>query len=633
MKRSSTALACTAALSVCVLATSAGPAAGAAAPPDARARALGHGQALLGDRAAVAGSADDGYAVRDVVVDPDGTEHVRYARSYRGLPVLGGDLVVHADAAGRLRGVSRTQRAPLALSTAAATTAAQARAAALAAFPGTGAVAGEPALVVTTRTPQARLAWAVTVTGTSPTGDPSELRQVLDAADVRVLESIEGIHTAKPAPPSVGTNAAATGRTLYVGSVPLTTTLSSGTYSLKDATRGGATTSDLQGRTSGAGTLVTSSTATFGDGTTRSRASAAADAAYGVAQTWDYFRTTHGRNGIAGDGRGAPSRVHYGQAYNNAFWSDSCFCMTFGDGDGVQFNPLVSLDVAGHEMTHGVTSRTANLTYAGESGGLNEGTSDIFGTMVEFRAGGTADVPDYDIGEEIVPTGDAPLRYMAQPSRDGASVDCWYAGVGNLDVHYSSGVANHAFFLMAQGSSSAYGASPTCGAPAVTGIGNDAAAKVWYRALTAVHDVEHRLPRRPGRHPPRRRRPVRGEQPAVRRGRRRLGRRRGRLNGLPPAAVAPRRPGAPTGLAPSRFSPPAGREATLPAAGAPSPLREVVQQRRRLLLTAVPGGAPGQPPPGRVGVQRGQAEPALPRALRDAAGSAPWPAARPPWWS
>ena len=81
---------------------------------------------------------------------------------------------------------------------------------------------------------------------------------------------------------------------------------------------------------------------------------------------------------------GSYNRVHYGNGYVNAFWDGTK--MTYGDGDGVDFGPLVSLDVAGHEMSHGVTENTADLTYSGESGGLNEATSDIFGTMVEFYA-------------------------------------------------------------------------------------------------------------------------------------------------------------------------------------------------------------------------------------------------------
>jgi Zn-dependent metalloprotease len=166
--------------------------------------------------------------------------------------------------------------------------------------------------------------------------------------------------------------------------------------------------------------------------------------------------------------------------------------MTFGDGGG-SYYPLVNLDVAGHEMSHGVTSRTADLTYSGESGGLNEATSDIFGTMVEWYEDNANDTPDYLIGEEIYvnnPAGTKALRYMFKPSLDGASPDCYSSGIGNLDVHYSSGVANHAFYLMAEGATTPAGFSVTpaqlvCnGNTAAGGIGRDAAQKVWYRALT-----------------------------------------------------------------------------------------------------------------------------------------------------
>ena len=127
--------------------------------------------------------------------------------------------------------------------------------------------------------------------------------------------------------------------------------------------------------------------------------------------------------------------------------------MTYGDGDG-NVSPLVALDVAGHEMSHGVTAahRRAS-TYSGESGGLNEATSDIFGTMVEFYADNAERRGRLPIGEKIDINGNGtPLRYMDKPSKDGSSADCWSAGVGNLDVHYSSGVANHFFYLLAEGS-------------------------------------------------------------------------------------------------------------------------------------------------------------------------------------
>ena len=175
-------------------------------------------------------------------------------------------------------------------------------------------------------------------------------------------------------------------------------------------------------------------------------------------------------------------RDSYGSKYNNAFWTDSCFCMTYGDGDGATFSPLTAIDVAGHEMTHGVTSRTARLVYSGESGGLNEATSDIFGSMVEFYAASASDPGDYLIGEKIYTpktSGDA-LRYMANPSKDGKSANCWSSAVAGLDVHHSSGVGNHFFYLLAEGSTG----STTCNNTTLTGIGRSAAEKIWYRALT-----------------------------------------------------------------------------------------------------------------------------------------------------
>jgi Zn-dependent metalloprotease len=243
----------------------------------------------------------------------------------------------------------------------------------------------------------------------------------------------------------------------------------------------------LFGYNCAAGTLFTSPDTSFGNGTTSSRESAAVDAQYGTNVTWDYFKNVHARNGIFGNGSGSFNRVHYGQNYVNAFWDGTK--MTYGDGDGVNYGPLTSLDVAGHEMTHGVTENTANLTYSGESGGLNESTSDIFGTLVEFYAANGNDAGDYLIGEEFDLKDHVGFRRMDRPSSDGSSYDCWSSGVGNADVHYSSGVGNHFFYLLAEGSGAktiggvAHN-SPTCNGSTVTGIGRDAAGKIWYRALS-----------------------------------------------------------------------------------------------------------------------------------------------------
>ena len=124
-----------------------------------------------------------------------------------------------------------------------------------------------------------------------------------------------------------------------------------------------------------------------------------------------------------------------------------------------------------------------------ESGGLNETTSDIFGTAVEWYANTAADVPDYLIGEKININGNGtPLRYMDRPSKYGRSADCWSKSVGRLNVHYSSGPLNHWFYLGCEGSGTkvvngvTY-TSPTCNG-SVTGVGHSVAERVWYRTLT-----------------------------------------------------------------------------------------------------------------------------------------------------
>jgi Zn-dependent metalloprotease len=322
------------------------------------------------------------------------------------------------------------------------------------------------------------LAWEVVMEGGGKDGTPREGHYLVDARSGTIRDSWDGIETSA---------ATGTGHSFFNGTVTLTTDLNGSTYSLRDGSRGNQFTTDMNNGTTGNGTLFTDADNAWGDGTLASRQTVAVDAQYGTAQTWDYYVEVHGRNGIANDGVGAFNRVHYSSGYNNAFWSDSCFCMTYGDGDGVTFNPFDSLDVAGHEMSHGVTSRTANLRYSGESGGLNEGTSDIFGTMVEFFAGNPSETPDYLIGERLYKSGNRALRYMYRPSKDGNSADCWSRRVKSLDVHFSSGVANHFFFMLAEGSgvnayTDATGA-PTCNGSSLTGIGRSAAERIWYRAL------------------------------------------------------------------------------------------------------------------------------------------------------
>ena len=463
--------------------TLAGAPALAAAPsePAARAmesRALSHIASFPGYTMHQAGHS---YAMTDAQVDDDGAQHVRMARSFRGLPVIGGDLVVHTDRNGNFRDATHTMTRLINLPRISNLSGGRAIQAALAVHAGsTRGIA--PEMVVYARGDTPVLAWDVRVFGVQADGTPSEQHVIIDAFSSNVLERWDDIHTAA---------AAGSGKSLYSGSVALTTDLVGGSFYLRDPSRGGNYTINLNNGTSG-GSVFTDADNIWGNGLVSSSQSAAVDAQYGTAVTWDYFKNVHGRNGIANNGTGAYSRVHYSSRYNNAFWSDSCFCMTYGDGDGTSFTPLVSLDVAGHEMTHGVTSRTARLVYSGESGGLNEGTSDIFGAMVEFYAANAADAGDYLIGEKIYTAGVNGLRSMVNPSSDGRSADCWYSSVKNLDVHLSSGVANHFYYLLAQGTTNG-SPSKTCvagntrvatGAGTLAGIGRDKAEKIWYRALT-----------------------------------------------------------------------------------------------------------------------------------------------------
>ncbi|SFY16839.1 M4 family metallopeptidase [Streptomyces atratus] len=419
--------------------------------------------------------------VRDVIQDNDGTTHTRYERTFAGLPVLGGDLIVKESKSGTTQGVTKASKVTsgqlkaVDLKADVAPAKAEKQALGLAKADGSKKTEADraPRKVVWMAQGKPQLAYETVVGGLQHDGTPNELHVITDAATGAKLYEWQGVENG-------------TGNTQYNGQVTLGTAPS---YTLTDTGRGNHKTYNLNHGSSGTGTLFTNSTDVWGNGNPSNAETAAADAHYGAAETWDYYKNVHGRTGIRGDGVGAYSRVHYGNAYVNAFWQDSCFCMTYGDGEG-NVKPLTSLDVAAHEMSHGVTAATANLVYSGESGGLNEATSDIFAAGVEFYSNTTADPGDYLVGEKIDINGDGtPLRYMDKPSKDGASKDAWYSGIGNIDVHYSSGPANHFFYLLSEGSGAkvvngvSYD-SPTSDGLPVTGIGRAKAEQIWFKALT-----------------------------------------------------------------------------------------------------------------------------------------------------
>ncbi|MFG2621684.1 M4 family metallopeptidase [Streptomyces sp. NPDC048507] len=300
------------------------------------------------------------------------------------------------------------------------------------------------------------------------------------AAAALLLGATLAAGTATAAPTATGT-----GRSQYSGTVPLGTTPSGATYQLRDPARGNQRTLDALNQTTGPGVLFTDADNTWGTGNPANRQTAAVDVHYATAVTWDFYRAAFNRDGVRGDGAGTTSRVHYGNNFGNAFWSDGCACVSYGDG-ATPGRPPTSLDVVGHELAHGLTSATAGLLYSGEPGGLNEGTSDILATAGEFFAQNKSDPGDYLLGERVY---DGPPRRMDRPSADGSSRDYWSADLATLDPHASSGPARHFYYLLAEGSGpkvingTAYD-SPTYDGSKLLGIGRDKATQIWYRALT-----------------------------------------------------------------------------------------------------------------------------------------------------
>jgi hypothetical protein len=211
---------------------------------------------------------------------------------------------------------------------------------------------------------------------------------------------------------------------------------------------------------------------------------AAVDEAYdGLGATWRLYREVYGRDSVDGAGLPLDGTVHYGTNYDNAFWDGSR--MVFGDGDGTLFNRFtIAVDVIGHELTHGVTEKSAGLVYQGQSGALNESVSDVFGSLVKQRElGQDAASADWLIGAGLFTPavqGQA-LRSMKAP---GTAYDDPRLGKDpqpatmsgyvqtsddNGGVHLNSGIPNHAFYL------------------AATAIGGNAwegAGQIWYDVLT-----------------------------------------------------------------------------------------------------------------------------------------------------
>lgn len=202
----------------------------------------------------------------------------------------------------------------------------------------------------------------------------------------------------------------------------------------------------------------------------------------GLGATFDFYLQTYHRNSIDDAGMPMNASVHFGNKYDNAFWNGQQ--MVFGDGDGKLFNRFtISLDVIGHELTHGVTEHEAALAYSGQSGALNESISDVFGSLIkQYVNKQTAATADWLIGAGLLAAGvkGVALRSMKAP---GTAYDDPVLGKDpqpanmsgfvhtlsdNGGVHTNSGIPNHAFYLAAV---------------AIGGNAWDKAGRVWYEAL------------------------------------------------------------------------------------------------------------------------------------------------------
>ena len=471
---------------------------------------------LLTLRPSLGLGSDHGFQARSAMVDDLGRQHVRFDQTFRGIKVWAGEAIVELVADSSPRSIVSALKTGIAVSTTPQRSPEQALRIAHAELRPQGPYAETPAIELVIYPQMAERERPTRLRGPDGELNAEDIEQyvvsyhlafhihtelhngaletkhtdyMIDAHSGAVLTKWSTLYTA---------TAAGTGSSQYSGSVALTTDSVTGGFELRDTARSmNIATYNLNHGTSGKGTIYADADNTWGDGknytsgastTGDNGETAAVDAHYGTEMTFDYYKNVHGRNGIDGTGKATYNVVHYSSNYDNAFWSDSCFCMTYGDGK--MFTSLNSLDVAGHEMTHGVTANTAKLVYSGESGGLNEAMSDIHGTMVEFYARGGSGSTIGDTGGNFL-IGDQlsakPLRYMNKPSKDGSSKDAWQSGLGNLDVHYSSGPMNRAFYFLSQGASStATSDSYSSYLPAgMTGIGNDKAARIAFRALTA----------------------------------------------------------------------------------------------------------------------------------------------------
>jgi len=378
----------------------------------------------------------DSLVVRKVEIDDQGHAFTRLVQTVSGIPVFGAEAVVKLGPGGDHEGTVDQLVRDLRVDTTPAFDAARAVAhAAASRGVAPSAVLSKADLQILAGHGKERLAYRVQLAYSTASGKPERPVVFVDAKTGAVLWSYDNLQTAR-------------NRELH--------NLNHGTSLPGPLARveGGAATGDND-----------------------------VDVNYGLlGWTYDCYAGLYGRDSLDNAGAKLISSVHYSSNYVNAFWDGTQ--MVYGDGDNVDSRSLaISIDVTAHELTHAVTENESGLIYSGESGGLNESMSDIFGNVCEWyrdnagNSSGPTSAANFLVGEEIW-LAEPALRYMHDPALDGISLDFWTSSAGNVDVHYSSGISNLAFSLLVKGGTHPRGKSST----AVTGIGMRDAAAIFYRA-------------------------------------------------------------------------------------------------------------------------------------------------------
>lgn len=402
---------------------------------------------------------NDDRVVPGSVVSAHGLQYVAYERTYRGLPVVGGDFVVTTDSSGKVLGSSVAQSRAVALpSTRPALEAQDAEATASRLVDG-ATVEGSRLVVLQDGT--SHLAWETTVDGTR-TGQDSRLTVYVDAASGKVLRQTEHVlhgdgHAAWSGPDPVH----------------LDTTKSGSTYSLVTP---GATTLQCQNYTGGK--VYTGTDDVWGTGDATTRETGCVDALYSAQREKAMLSTWLGRNGMDGAGGWVPIRVGLNDV--NAYYDGRKVAVGHTSSGG---RWIGSIDVVAHEFGHGIDDHTPG----GISGsGTQEFVADTFGAATEWFDNQAApyDKPDFTVGEQVNLVGSGPIRYMYDPSLAGDD-NCYSSATATQEVHAAAGPGNHWFYLLAEGSSPSDGqpASPTCNGSSVSGVGVQKAITVMYHAM------------------------------------------------------------------------------------------------------------------------------------------------------